>query len=229
MENAADALKIAAAVLIFVVALSISINAFGEARIVSRTILDYKDREYNYTYVEESNSTERIVSLENIVPSIYKAYKENYKIVFRDSRNSDGATNLLGNDGIYRRRNEIGDYVGVYNIDLQNEVLGSNSQKEQFIMSILYGNKYEDFSEVKQDFVDNLGIYLNEIGIYDKIRSSSYARNGLKESLGIYYQEETPSELITDGGTEVSGDDIADSVPDANKTIKRVLTYTIPD
>ena len=31
MENAADALKIAASVLIFVVALSISINAFGEA------------------------------------------------------------------------------------------------------------------------------------------------------------------------------------------------------
>ena len=32
MENAADALKMAAGVLIFVMALSISINAFGEVR-----------------------------------------------------------------------------------------------------------------------------------------------------------------------------------------------------
>ena len=44
MENVADALKIAAEVLIFVLALSFSINDFGEARIASRTILDYKDR-----------------------------------------------------------------------------------------------------------------------------------------------------------------------------------------
>ena len=45
MENVTDALKIAAAVLIFVLALSISINAFSEARITAKTILDYKDRE----------------------------------------------------------------------------------------------------------------------------------------------------------------------------------------
>lgn len=67
MENAAEALKMAAAVLIFVLALSISINAFGEVRAASSTILDYKDREYSYTYVEENKDssgnsiTERIV------------------------------------------------------------------------------------------------------------------------------------------------------------------------
>lgn len=54
MENAIDALHIAAGVLIFVVALSISINAFTEVRITSQTILNYRDREYDYTYVEEN-------------------------------------------------------------------------------------------------------------------------------------------------------------------------------
>ena len=49
MENAADALKMAAAVLIFVVALSISINAFSEVRTTATTILNYKDNEYDYT------------------------------------------------------------------------------------------------------------------------------------------------------------------------------------
>ena len=219
MENAVDALHLAAAVLIFVVALSISINAFGEVRMTSQTILNSKDKEYNYTYVEDNGTTERIVGLESIVPSIYKAYKENYKIVFRDDESSEEASDLLGDDGIYRVRDDTTrNLVGVYKIDLQEQVLGSNTQKEQFIMAILYGSKYADFITVQNNFQQNLGIYLNNQGIYDKIKNNG---TGLRENLGIYYQEEVP----TDGG---AGDpNIPESsVPDANKTTKRVITFT---
>ena len=82
MENAADALQMAAAVLIFVLALTIAINSFGQVRQISQLIIGYNDREYDYTYVEDNGTTERIVGLESIIPSIYKAYRENYKIVF---------------------------------------------------------------------------------------------------------------------------------------------------
>lgn len=209
MENAAEALKMAAAVLIFVLALSISINAFGEARIASKTILDYKDREYDYTYVEGSDTTQRIVGVDSIVPSIYKAYKENYKIVFE---------NVSGlEDGVYERNDEP-----VYSIDLQNEVLGTNTQKEQFIMAILYGDMYEEYGTVKQRFEKNMGITLYSEGIYDKIKNR---RRGLKENLGVYYQEETPT--VNDEGSLEASDSNAD-VPDANKTTKRVITYTEP-
>ena len=51
MENAADALQMAAAVLIFVLALTIAINSFSQARQTAQLILDYNDREYDYTYV----------------------------------------------------------------------------------------------------------------------------------------------------------------------------------
>ncbi len=231
MENAADALQMAAAVLIFVVALTISINAFSQARSVSSEILDYNDREYDYTYVEENlnadgtPTTERIVFLESIVPSIYKAYKENYKIVFDDDGDTSNinANNILGNDGIYRVKDDAGNYVPVFTIDLQNEVLGNDTQKEQFLMSILYGQCYPEYNTVKDRFRQNLGIYLNDKGIYDKIKENGTGE-GLKESLGIYYQEETPSQ---DGTTDTSGDD--SSVPDSNKTIKRVVTYSMPN
>ena len=219
MENAIDALHMAAAVLIFVVALSISINAFGEVRMTAQTILDSKDKEYSYTYVEDNGTTERIVGLESIVPSIYKAYKENYKIVFRDDDSSEDANDLLGDDGIYRVRDSTtGNLVGIYKIDLEEEILGSNTQKEQFIMAILYGSRYADFNTVKDNFQQNLGIYLNNQGIYDKIKNNG---TGLRENLGIYYQEEVPA----DGG---AGDpNIPESsVPDANKTTKRVITFT---
>lgn len=217
MENVADALKIAAAVLIFVLALSISINAFGEARLASRTILEYKDREYDYTYVE-GNSTERIVGVEDIVPSIYKAYKENYKIVFE---NISGMEN-----GVYRKtdREHPVDGIPVYSIDLQNEVLGTNTQKEQFIMAVLYGNQYNpsEFGNLQTTFRNNLGIILNTTGIYGIIKDRN---KGLKENLGIYYQEETPT-VNEDGSLEGSVSDA--DVPDANKTTKRVITYSEP-
>lgn len=205
MENAAEALKMAAAVLIFVLALSISINAFGEARMTATTILNYQDNEYDYTYVEENTdasgnvSTERIVGVETVVPSIYKAYRENYKIVFKGL---DG--------GVYTKDDETGRAQEINTIDLQNEVLGTESQKEQFVNAILYGRKYSEFNTVKTTFENNLRIHLNDEGIYDKIVGRK-----IKENIGIYYQEEAGLEE----------DD--SSVPDANKTTKRVITYTL--
>ena len=85
MENAADALKMAAAVLLFVLAISIAIFYFGQVRQASDTILNYKDREAKYVYYEtESGKYERNVNLETIIPSIFRSYLENYKIVFED-------------------------------------------------------------------------------------------------------------------------------------------------
>jgi len=87
MENATEALKMAGAVLIFVLAISIIILAFGQVRETSDIILSYKDRETEYINDEENryyeiNTSVRTVSLETVIPSIFRAYLENYKIVF---------------------------------------------------------------------------------------------------------------------------------------------------
>lgn len=205
MENATDALKMAFGVLVFVLALSVSINAFSEVRTTAQTIMEYSDREYDTTYVEESGTTERLVGIESIIPTIYKAYKENYKIVF-DER-------LLGDDGVYKKRDETGNYKPVYTIDLEKEVLGSDTQKENFILAIIYGKSgnIAKFNNISQELQSNLKISLNDEGIYGKIKGKV-----VKEYLGVYYQEEA-------GGEE--GIAQGSSTPDANKTIKRVITY----
>lgn len=197
MENATDALKMAAAVLIFVLALSISINAFGEARRASQVILDYRDREYDYTYIT-SGTTQRQVGLETIIPSIYKAYKENYKIIF-------DIQNINDKNGLYSKKNENGNYDEINYIDLEKEVLGSDKQKEEFIKAIIYG-KDSISDEYKKEFSD-LGINLKDVGIYDRIKCKK-----VTEKLGVYYQEDMQT-----GGS---------NTPDANKTKKRVITYT---
>ena len=213
MENAAEALKMAAAVLIFVVALSIAINSFGQARQTAQLILDYTDREYDYTYVEENKDsngdvmTERIVSLESIIPTIYKAYRENFKIVF------DGCEALLEDEGLFSEKNEdTGKMEKVYKIDLENETIGTDTLKEQFLMAILYGNKIDDFQTIKDTF-KKTGIELNSKGLCDKIDISKF-----KEEIGIYYQEQAGIDNTNTTDTE--------EVPESNLTEKRVITYT---
>ena len=204
MENAAEALKMAAAVLIFVLALSISINSFSEVRQTSQTILNYRDREYETTYVEDNGSTERLVGAETIIPSIYKIYQENYKIIFN--------INSIGY--LYKKKITEGEEKGqdeeINYIDLQKEVLGNESQKQRFIQAILYGvNSFEGkSSDVEKEF-KNLGIeFNNQNGIFEIIKNKKY-----KESLGVYYQEEVDS-------------DSASNISENNKTKKRVITYS---
>lgn len=144
--------------------------------------------------------------LESIIPTIYKAYKENYKIIFDKE--------LFKNYGVYQKQNDTTN-TPIYSIDLQKEVIGGDEQKEDFIMAILYGEKYENFAKVKDTFKTNLKIILNDEGIYDKIKNVR-----VKESIGIYYQEEE----VTDGSTSNT-----ENVPDANKTEKRIITYTEAD
>ena len=76
MENAADALKMAAAVLIFVLALGISISSFSQARYTAEILMQYADRDTVTQYVGGSANGTRIVGKETIVPTIYRAYKE---------------------------------------------------------------------------------------------------------------------------------------------------------
>lgn len=172
MENATEALKMGAAVLMFVLALSVSLNAFGEARQTSQILLNYKDKEYNYTYVEDNGTTSRTVSAESIIPSIYKAYKENFKIIFKKS--PDEALE------IYKKKGK-----SICYIDLQKESLANDSQKEIFIKAILYGkNRCSNWDEINNKFFNN-EINLHEEGLYDIIKGKQFT-----EYLGVYYQNE---------------------------------------
>ncbi len=203
MENAAQALKMAAAVMIFVLSLTITITSFGEARKTLQTIISSQDREFNSraedyvsTVTDASGNiiTQRTVRAETIVPTIYKAYKENYKIVFK------GLSQPL-----YRKASTSvsGDRIDIYAIDLEKDVVGTNKEKEEFVMALLYGSRYPQLI----DKFKKTGIFLYNEDFYDTIKGKSFI-----ESLGVYYQDELEG---------------ASDVPDANRIKKRVITYTL--
>ncbi len=86
MENAVDALKLGFAVLVFVMALSLTMYMFTNARKTADMVLHSSDMLGYMEYIEPEVGTEnRIVGLETIIPTLYKYYKENYTVIFRDS------------------------------------------------------------------------------------------------------------------------------------------------
>lgn len=86
MENAVDALKIGFAVLVFVMALSLTMFMFTNARESADIVLHSSDLTAYMEYIEPQEGSEnRIVGLETIIPTLYKYYKENYTVIFRDA------------------------------------------------------------------------------------------------------------------------------------------------
>lgn len=200
MENAADALKMAGAVLLFVLALSIIIPFFSQARQTTDIILDTRDRETEYIngkYYYETTGTERQVGIETVIPTIIRAYIENYRIVFNGL-----------NEPIYTIKQTDGTERKKYSLDLdtnegteyKNVTLGSTDAKSEFLCGILY----HKFRTSETDFNNRFHITVGSKSLYEQLKGKK-----ITEYLGVYYQNDS------------------EDVPDVNKEKKRIITYDI--
>lgn len=200
MENAVEALKMAGAVLIFILALSVAILAFSQTREAIDVVLKYSDREYwtiegdsRFYYLANANDTERYVGLETIIPTIYRAYNESYKIIFKNFPEEYYLYKDTSNKEICKIGSD--DETGI-------------SDSLDFVNGIVYGkydekkNNFGRGSHQRQLPSESLYSYLERILKTYKI----------KETLGTYYQQ--------DIGEEPS------VISDVNKTESRVITYT---
>lgn len=198
MENASEALIMAFAVLIFVLALSIGISSFSLARQTSQMIIESTDKTYDYTYVSIGDTT-REVGAETIVPTLYRAYKENYIVRFY---NSDGTTPL----DVYERK-VYGQFKKTNEINLEQEAIGNQDKATLFINGILDNKNFQN------NFPNSRNLHNN--GFYDTIKKKKF-----KEELGIYYIEDKIEDINNPEEQKSEG------VSDINKTEKRVITYT---
>lgn len=89
MENAVDALKIAAAVLVFVIALTIAFALLSQAKATSDIMLFASDKTNYYTYSNEAeNKAGRIVGADVVISSLYRYYKESVVVRVYDKNNT---------------------------------------------------------------------------------------------------------------------------------------------
>ena len=148
MENGIQALKIASGMLIFVIAITITISAFTSASQAINRIFAMKDsdeyvtvigedgKEHYLNYVDfRADGGTREVGVETIIPSIYRAYKENYAIYFYESN---------GEPFILYEIEKGEETIEVNYIDLEKEV-HPNAEKAMTIDSKKPNLDYEEF------------------------------------------------------------------------------------
>jgi len=231
MENAVDSLKIAFGVLIFTVALSISISTFSNARRAIDGITTIKDKTQEYVYLEPSTTSNRDVGIETIIPALYKAYSENYRVEFwvKDSAGTEKKLILYSRRNVEARENN---WEEVNYIDLIDEKFGSESLAIDHLNALLtnghtkfYINEskaYEvkDISAYKRyNSTNTILLYDEEIGsksgdiaigsegLYEFLKDKKF-----EERLGEYYQEDKSEGKVSD-------------TLEINKTKKRIITY----
>ena len=210
MENVADAVKMAGSILLFVIALSVAVFSFSQARETISTVLKLSDRETltiqgDERYYYLTGDTNRYVGLETILPSIYRAYKENFKIVF-DFPDTD----------YYIYEDKAGNKVT--KIDLSMQAIGSDLQSRQFLNGIVYRDFEYETGKLQNDFETKFQIKVNSTSLYSYI-ISKLENYDIKEHLGTYYTNDLKNE------NDSSEEGTASNVHDINKTEKRVITY----
>lgn len=219
MENLTDALKIAFAVIIFIMALTIAITMFSQLNATSKILIASSDITSFYEYeVGNKNSKNRIVGLEAIIPTLYKYKKENYTVLFlkedgsplglytsqkpQDQWGSGGTPNP--NAGL------IGKYYGNKNND--NYPVCAFDIDEETI-------RHEPWIGSPEDYQKNLDAFLNG-GEFEYTDSShpngsykydsfieKYSSRSFKELIGEYtYNVNAKDDDVTIGGVKLDND-----------------------
>ena len=198
MENVVEALKMAFGYMMFVLALTLTISSFSLAREATDAVITIKDRETQYTYIEPASDFNNIVGIETVLPTMYKAYKENFKIVFYKSYTDENNNEPFI---LYKYKEKYGTKeIPVNYVDLEKEVF-ANAEEAIEHLNILLNKRSTDPNSKYYDQFE----YPD--GLYNELKGQTF-----KQLLGEYYQEDVNGETNT---------------IEANKTKKRVITYIL--
>ena len=132
MENATEALKMAFAVSVLIIAITVTFMLIAQARSTADVIYTAKD---NQDYVEnitsmgqQAGEEYRLVGIDTIIPTIYRYAQENYGVIIIDN----------DEDGI----------VGIYDLIVENTVSKhAYKWKSNFLGSSEEINKTDGFGK----------------------------------------------------------------------------------
>lgn len=180
MENAVEALKMAGFMLLFIIALSITMINLTQAKTTADSLVKNQDRQQSYQYIEVtgdlSKSLSRTVTLADIIPTLYRYAQEDYAVQFYTSSGSPLYIYESGQikNGVPVKKNDL---------DLDTEHWIENGE-----------TRYEDWrgntTKIKQH-VDDVVEYL----------LANYKNSNFEEKLGTtedYEESQDTNELVPD-------------------------------
>lgn len=151
MDNAVDALKLAFAMLVFVMAITVSITAFGQAKATSDEVFYMADKTNFYEYTSDDEEKQklkleegRIVSIETIIPTLYRYYKENFNVIINNTEGKPICTfNLEKEIQEYSKNYKNAPWLGNANVDTKLRVDVEISGESQKINGVDYTSQVE--------------------------------------------------------------------------------------
>ena len=190
MENGVQALKLGASMLIFVIAITITISVFTmAAQALNRIFIAEEEQEYvkdsagQYINFVNFDGGTREVGIETIVPAIYRAYSENYCMYFYKD---DGVTPLV----LYTDGSKDINWIGQVNDMIPDkEAQKSNvTAEELFIEKDIYNTlKDKRFTEMLGEYI--MGEEAKENMEEEEATSSESGPNKIKKRIIVYIQK----------------------------------------
>lgn len=194
MENAADALKIVLAIFIFSIGLVMLFNMASQAKETARILIAETDSTKYYDYYEEvdeetiDRNGNRIVTLKDIIPAIYRYSEENY-----------GVTII----------NRNGEVVARFDLDTEqacnNWIHASDSVKAQFVIETK--STFEKANKLAENvggnqirFYEGMAITTKDNGSvdYDRIDLNTINLNEMTSLLQKLYGQVTSGTIRRD-------------------------------
>ena len=233
MENAVDGLKLAFAVLLLTMALSLTIAFFSKARTTAEMVLRSSDKTVYYDYtsysIPQDTSGNRIVWYETIIPTLYKYDKERYKVTFKQGNYNEttGELSNVTNLSIYEtksvqanwNKNYINDFDGVtsrtqgHNFNICSfDIIEETQRNEPWVGSTEQVKLHLDaiFGGTSYKLPQN------------PLESISYAGNPLSKRNNKFVEQ--IGEFTT---TSSEDDDGTESITGNKTTKKRIITYIL--
>lgn len=131
MENAADALKMAFAIFVFIVALSIVFSLMTKIKGTADTVLWYSDKTNYYDWAEENTDNGRTVGEDVIISALYTIVEEKLYIQVKDGATTTTFAPSILPAEVERRQKYINDNLNS----------GSNTYKER-VMELTTGGVF---------------------------------------------------------------------------------------
>ncbi len=248
MENAVEALKMAFAVLFFVGALTISMFTFSQARATSEAVLYSKDNSNFEDYIDsEDASKERTVGLDSVILTLYRYYKEDYTVVFKnkntflDLYTSTTRTNSWGTGYDFKKygksKDDTANLSKISSFDLTEET----SRKEPWTGG---GLGQTDIKKNLDAFINGGTIKFNNTritydGLLNKYKDAKFTETiGAYATSSIIYKTDKDGNILYENGQPVIDYDATTAtgayiyvdgelIQLQKQKKKRIITYTL--
>lgn len=193
MENATHALIMAFSVMVLVIALTVSIVAFNNAKQTADIILYTKDETnyYEYQGTRGKQAENRIVGLETVIPTLYKYYKENYTVVFKKGNYNENNGEISNWDylPIYTTKADR-NWQSSYNTLMENKYGTSKPNNQIFSFDLDEETlRHEPWTGSNDRIKNNLDCFLSGETYYNPNNNFEYIKYGEVIGLGGFNEK----------------------------------------